>query len=61
MGNLLLILGVLFLALVIILPLVEKFGPKQTDKEVSKMSRYIFPLVGILMIIQTIIYFYFKG
>ena len=59
MGNLLLILGVLFLVLVIAVPLIERFGSGQSDADISKMSRFILPLVALLLVLQAIRYFFF--
>lgn len=58
MGNLLMILGALFLALVIIVPLVERFGKRHTPEELGKITRWIFPLIMFLMVLQAIRYFF---
>jgi len=50
------ILGILFLALIIIIPLVDRFGKKQSDEEVSKISRWILPLVMLLAVLQLVFY-----
>ncbi|WP_439134969.1 hypothetical protein [Pseudomaricurvus sp.] len=50
------ILGILFLALIIIIPLVDRFGKKQSDEEVSKISRWILPLVMLLAVLQLVLY-----
>lgn len=59
MGTLLTILGVLFLTLIIIVPLIERFGPRYTAEESGKLSRFIFPLLAILIVVQLIFYFFF--
>ena len=59
MGNLLIVLGVLFLVLFIAVPLIERFGSRQSDGEISKMSRFILPLVALLLILQAIRHFFF--
>lgn len=46
------ILITLFVALIVIVPLVERFGPRMSDQSVSKLSRYILPLVALLLVIQ---------
>ncbi len=59
MGNLLTILGVLLLALVIIVPLVERFGRRHSDKELNSISRWVIPLLAVLMVAQALRYFFF--
>ena len=59
MANLLLILGVLFVALILVVPLIERFGGKQSDQDISKLSRYILPLVALLLVLQAIRHFFF--
>ncbi|TQV84669.1 hypothetical protein FKG94_03865 [Exilibacterium tricleocarpae] len=59
MGNLLIILGVLFLLLIVAVPLIERFGGKQSDADISKMSRYILPLIALLLVLQAIRHFFF--
>ncbi|WP_371195893.1 hypothetical protein [Glaciecola sp. SC05] len=54
--NVLVILGVLFLALFIIIPLVEKSGLRVSSETSSKLSRIILPLVAIMIIIQIFMY-----
>ena len=46
------ILGVLFLALVIIIPLIEKSKMRVSDETTSKISRFIWPLIMIMLIVQ---------
>ncbi len=58
MGNLLIILGVLLVALVIVVPLVEKFGHTRSPEQLQKLSRFIFPLIALLIIVQLIAYFF---
>lgn len=59
MGTLLIILAVLFLALVVILPLVEKYAPKGESRNVGNLTRLIFPLVAVLIVVQIIRYYFF--
>lgn len=56
--NVLIILGVLFLALIVLIPLVERFGKKYSSEEVSKISRWIIPLMGLLLLIQGLRYLF---
>lgn len=61
MGTMLAILGVLFLALFILVPLMEKFGTAFNSQQLSKLSRIILPLVALLVAVQVIHYFFFSG
>lgn len=56
--NVLMILGVLFLALIVVIPLVERFGKKYSAEEVSKISRWVMPLMGLLLLIQGLRYLF---
>ena len=58
MGALLAILGVLFIALIIIVPLVERYGKRYSKEELGKLTRWIFPLLMLLMVLQTLRYFF---
>ncbi len=57
MTVLLAILGTLFLVLIIGIPLIEKYSKPKTDEELSKMARYMTPLMVILIIAVAIRYF----
>lgn len=46
------ILGLLFLALFVVVPLVEKHGKRHTPEELNKITRWIWPLVGIMLVLQ---------
>lgn len=46
------ILGVLFLALIIFVPLIERFGPRMSEQDVGKISRFVLPLMAIVLILQ---------
>ncbi|SHK30898.1 hypothetical protein SAMN05216369_1462 [Marinobacter antarcticus] len=59
MGTLLIILVILFLALIVILPLVEKYAPKGEERNYGNLTRFIFPLVALLIVIQMIWYYFF--
>ena len=54
------ILGALFLALIIIVPLVERFSSSEPSPMVAKMSKYIYPILAIMLVAQIIMY-YVKG
>jgi len=48
------ILLVLFAALIIILPLIEKWGPQANEEQLAKLSRWFIPMVGLLLILSLI-------
>lgn len=58
MSTLLIILAVLFLALIIILPLIEKYAPKGEARNYGNLTRFIFPLVAVLIVVQLIWYYF---
>ncbi|MGO1501109.1 MAG: hypothetical protein ACTHWH_07475 [Marinobacter sp.] len=58
MGTLLIILAVLFLALIVILPLIEKYAPKGEARNYGNLTRFIFPLVALLIVVQMIWYYF---
>ena len=51
MSTLLSLLAVLFIALIIIIPLLERFAPKANPQQQAKLSRWILPLVGISLVL----------
>lgn len=59
MGTLLIILGVLFLTLVVLVPLLEKYASKGGQKDYSHLTRYIFPLIALLIVLQILNYYFF--
>lgn len=64
MGTLLIILGVLFLTLMILVPLLEKYAAKgestgRSPKDYSHLTRYIFPLIALLIVLQILNYYFF--
>lgn len=46
------ILGILLISLIVIVPLIEKFGPKASDARIGKISRWILPLVALALVLQ---------
>lgn len=58
MKALLIILAVLFAALFIALPLIERFSPKHSGEQTQRMSRWVMPLLLIMMVVQAILYFW---
>lgn len=52
MADLFIILGTLFLALIIVVPLMEKFGKPHDNQDINRLSRWVFPLVALLILVQ---------
>ena len=52
MGTLLVILAVLFIALIVVIPLIEKYAPKSEGQDFSKVTRWIIPLLMLLLVAQ---------
>lgn len=52
--TLLIILAVLFATLFLVIPLIEKSKVRISDEETAKISRWIWPLIMILLITQLI-------
>lgn len=48
------IIGILFLALVIVIPLLEKSNWRMSGKDMAKLSKWFWPLLMILLIAQLI-------
>lgn len=57
MGVLLMILGLLFATLFILIPLLEKHGRERSPEELQKISRWMTPLMIILLIAVAFRYF----
>ena len=47
MSTLLNILALLFLALFVLIPLIERFAPRASPEQQQRISRWILPLVAI--------------
>jgi hypothetical protein len=58
MKVLLIILVILFLALLVIVPLVEKYAPKGEARNYGNLTRYIFPLIALLIVAQMVRYYF---
>ena len=50
------ILAILFLALFIVIPLIEKSNLRMSEETTAKFSRWIWPLVMILIIVQLLMF-----
>lgn len=58
MGTLLTILAVLFLALIVIVPLVEKYAPKGESRDYSKITKWIIPLIALFLVLQLLRHYF---
>lgn len=56
--TLIYILGGLFVALIILVPLLEKFGPRVSSAEAGKITRYLYPLMALIIIVQLLLYMF---
>jgi hypothetical protein len=55
--TVLIILGVLFIALVIIVPLIERSKFRMSNEQMGKLGRWLLPLVVIMVIIQLVMHY----
>lgn len=46
------IIGIVFLSLIILVPLIERFGPRMSSESLGKLSRYFLPLIALLLVLQ---------
>lgn len=54
--NVLIVLGVLFLALIIIVPLVERFGKPAEEEQMQSYGKWMMIAMSILMVASTVKY-----
>lgn len=54
MPPVLIILLSLFVALIILVPLLEKFSPRMSNEQMSRYQKFIWPLLVILIVTQII-------
>ncbi|QJR79711.1 hypothetical protein CA267_002310 [Alteromonas pelagimontana] len=52
--EVLILLGILFLALIIVIPLLERSKLRVSSETASKISRWIWPLIMIMLVLQLI-------
>lgn len=52
MGVLAAILAILFVTLIIIVPLIEKYGREYSPEKLEKIGRFILPLMALAIILQ---------
>ncbi|MGJ8682646.1 hypothetical protein [Paraglaciecola sp.] len=55
--TVLIILGILFISLVVIVPLIERSNFQMSNEQMGKFGRWILPLLVISIIIQIIMYY----
>jgi hypothetical protein len=55
--TVLIIVAVLFIALVVVVPLIERSNFRMSDQQMGKMGRWILPLLVIMVIIQLVMYY----
>jgi hypothetical protein len=55
--TVLIILAVLFIALVVIVPLIERSNFRMSSEQMGKMGRWILPLLVIMVVIQLVMYY----
>jgi uncharacterized membrane protein len=55
--TVLIILGALFIALVVIVPLIERSNFRMSTEQMGKWGRWILPLLVIMVIIQLVRYY----
>ncbi|MEJ2680403.1 MAG: hypothetical protein P8176_02090 [Gammaproteobacteria bacterium] len=52
------IIVILFVALIIIVPLIEKYGPRISEEDRVRYMRWLLPLVGLLLLIQLALFLF---
>jgi hypothetical protein len=55
--TVLIIIGLLFVALVVLVPLIERSNFNLSNEQMGKMSRWILPLLIVSILIQIIMYY----
>ena len=55
--TVLIILAILFVALIIIVPLIERSQFRMSSEQMGKLGRWILPLLVIMVIIQLVMHF----
>jgi uncharacterized membrane protein len=51
------ILAVLFIALVVIVPLIERYNFRMSTEQMGKWGRWILPLLVIMLLIQLVMHY----
>jgi hypothetical protein len=55
--TVLIILGVLFAALLIVVPLLERSNLRMSGEQMSKLGRWILPLIGVMLVVQLFVHY----
>lgn len=55
--KLLIILAILFISLIIIVPLVERFAKPVSEEKHAQLNKILFFCVGLMMMLSAIMYF----
>lgn len=55
--TVLIILAILFVALIIIVPLIERSKFRMSSEQMGKLGRWILPLLVIMVIIQLVMHY----
>jgi hypothetical protein len=55
--TVLIILAILFIALIVVVPLIERSKFRMSGEQMGKMGRWILPLLVIMVIIQLIMHY----
>ncbi len=58
--NVFIIIGILFVTLFVVVTLLEKSGKRYNEEETAKIAKWIWPLVGILLVAQLIKMMFFS-
>ncbi|MEP1384445.1 MAG: hypothetical protein ABJK64_11745 [Paraglaciecola sp.] len=55
--TILIILGCLFIALLVVIPLIEHSGFRMSSEQMGQWGRWVLPLLVILGIVQLVMYY----
>lgn len=58
MATLITIIAILFLTLLVIVPMWEKYAARHETYDFGRLSRYIMPLMALLIVLQLIRYYF---
>ncbi|GAA0856270.1 hypothetical protein [Aliiglaciecola litoralis] len=54
--NVLILIGVLFISLIVIVPLIERSNFRMSNEQMGKWGKWILPMAIVLIIVQIIMY-----
>lgn len=55
--TIVIILGCLFIALLVVIPLIERSGFRMSSEQMGQWGRWVLPLLVILGIVQLVMYY----